>query len=221
MFSSSSVTGFTKHNAMPFVIGIAVGMLYPYVVKWFKGCTVESSKENLQKPVSTTFHIIQLEKGKNPKVVALTLEQFSSVATVERLNALRKSVHWGERSAKIWQGIFESSAHLVCALENKEVVAYGCLIGNGRMGMVTDVHVHPDRQRQGIGTLVMNDLVECLKPKEYAFVGLFGWEENKTVLQFYKRFGFKPNPHGMESSSSDLIRVGTEEAIRKDGAESL
>lgn len=206
MFSCSTVTNFTRQNTLPLALGIALGMFGTYIVRWFKGrSTPVSSHNSPQKSASFTFHIIHLEGGGGVKVNAVTLSEFNKVATIEQLNALRKSVDWGVRTVKIWQGVFENSAHIVCAVKNRELIAYGCLIGNGRMGMITDIHVHPKHQRQGIGSLVMNDLVEYIKPREYAFIGLFGWEENKTVLKFYERFGFKPNPYGMQSSSSDLI----------------
>ncbi len=66
------------------------------------------------------------------------------------------------------------------------------------MCMFYDIGVHPDYQRKGIGTNIMQVLIDEVKDKNYASIGLFAWEYNPQNMPFYEKFGFKKVGTGME-----------------------
>ena len=59
------------------------------------------------------------------------------------------------------------------------------------MCMFYDICVHSDYQRQGIGSIVMNHLIDKIKDKEYISIGLFVWEGNESAVNFYGTLDFK------------------------------
>lgn len=179
--------------ALPFFLGTFTGVIGSHVVTWRKK----------ERSPSRTFRMITLaENISNVKDISLC--DFKKKVTISELNVLRKSVGWATRTAKIWNGVFKRATFTIIVKKSNQLIAYASFVGNGRMGTIFDVHVHPEHQNQKIGTLLMNHLVSYIKSKDYSFVGLFGWEENKNILNFYEKFGFKPNPFGMESSSINL-----------------
>lgn len=197
MSDCSILTNFARKNAVPFVLGAAFGFLGHYAVKWLKEYRTSST-------LPEAIHIINLT-NEDPEVKAVTLAEFKTHVSIADLNNLRKSVSWRERTEQMWQKILDKTTYIVCVKKEQRLIGFGCFVGNGRMGTIFDIHVHPDHQRQKIGTLVMNSLINQIKAQEYTFVGLFGWEENKSVLDFYEKFGFQRNTYGMESSSQELI----------------
>ena len=66
------------------------------------------------------------------------------------------------------------------------------------MCMVYDIGVHPRVQGQGIGTKVMETLLDRIKDRDFASIGLFAWEHNPNNVPFYRKFGFEPVATGME-----------------------
>lgn len=193
----SSIAHFAKRNAFPLIVGAALGYLGRYVVSWLGG-------ENSPFSIPKNIEIIQITGSDATNINAVSLSEFKKVFTVGDLNQLRKSVGWQERTEKIWKEVFEKSTSIVCVKKENQLVGFGCFVGNGRMGTIFDIHIHPDYQKQKIGTLLMNHLVKQIKTGDYTFIGLFAWEENQSVLEFYKKFGFTCNPHAMQSSSKDL-----------------
>lgn len=198
MSDCSMVTNFAKKNAIPFIMGVTLGFLGHYAVKWLKdSCT----------PVSTfplvTIHIIQLtENGSETRIVSCS--EFKTTVTTQQLNALRIRVKWASRTEEKWQKVLDRSANIVCVKKDNQLVGYGSFIGNGIKCQIVDMHVDPDYQGKKIGTLMMNHLINQIISQNYLNINLFGWEENESVLKFYEKFGFVKNPYGMESSNTQL-----------------
>jgi len=69
---------------------------------------------------------------------------------------------------------------------------------DGIMCMLYDIGIHPDYQRQGLGSKIMERLIAQVKDKNYASIGLFAWEENPANIPFYEKFGFVRKSSGME-----------------------
>lgn len=107
---------------------------------------------------------------------------------------LIESVGWGNRfypTEEKWKRVLSASTHIAYVRDGKKLIAFGRILEDGIMCMFYDVCVHPDYQGQGIGSQVMNHLIEKVKDQEYISVGLFVWEGNKTASEFYKKLGFK------------------------------
>lgn len=203
MISYTQITEFSKQRGVTLALGIALGALGSYLVRWLQGCNPTVSLESFPR---CTFDIIYPDPNiRNEwKVKTVTQSEFEKEVTDDNLNALRKSVGWSERTVEQWKSVRDLSRHIVCVMEKGTVIGSGCLQGNGVKGLITDIIVHKEYQKRGIGTLVMNNLAEYIKPKGYGSVCLFGWDGNETVFKFYEKFGFRKNPYGMETTSDSI-----------------
>ena len=76
------------------------------------------------------------------------------------------------------------------AWDGHKLVGTGRIMEDGIICMFYDIGVHPDYQRRGIGAKILQKLIDRVKDKKYASIGLFAWEENSANVPFYKKFGF-------------------------------
>ena len=116
--------------------------------------------------------------------------------TFEEITALTESVGWGKcfhQSKEKWLRVLASSSHIAYMRENGKLIAFGRVLEDGIMCMFYDICVHPDHQGNNIGTLIMQHLIDKVKDVNYASIGLFTWEGNKTVSEFYSKLGFVPS----------------------------
>lgn len=111
----------------------------------------------------------------------------------EEINTLTESVGWGKcfyQTEDKWRNILAVSKHIAYIKEDERLIAFGRVLEDGIMCMFYDICVHPDYQGKNIGTLLMDRLIDKIKDNEYISIGLFTWEGNKTVSEFYNKFGF-------------------------------
>jgi ribosomal protein S18 acetylase RimI-like enzyme len=111
----------------------------------------------------------------------------------EEINVLTESVGWGKcfhQTEEKWQHILAVSKHIAYIKNDENLIAFGRILEDGIMCMFYDICVHPDYQGKNIGTLLMDHLINKIKDNEYISIGLFTWEGNKTVSEFYNKFGF-------------------------------
>lgn len=117
--------------------------------------------------------------------------------SVADYNNLRLAVGWEEISEGQAQRGIENSEYLIA------VYASGIAIGSARLitdggyiGYIADVMVHPEYQKQNIGSTMISMIMEyihmSLKAGEGMFVGLMAAKDKED---FYKRFGFKERPN--------------------------
>ena len=116
----------------------------------------------------------------------------------QQLDALFTAIGWHPRGAEKWKEVLSKSSFVYSLCDQETLVAFGRIMEDGVMCMFYDVAVHPDEQHQGLGTKVMEALIEQVKEKDYASIGLFAWEENEANASFYGQFGFKRVGTGME-----------------------
>ncbi len=124
----------------------------------------------------------------------MTADEYSTerrVPTAEEHRALATSVGWDDHFD--WNSLPQSLAGSltgVVVLQNGDAVAMGRLVGDGaHYFYVQDVIVHPDHREEGLGTLVLEELlawVERTAPSD-AFVGLFSSPAAETL---YAEHGF-------------------------------
>lgn len=120
--------------------------------------------------------------------------------TVETFMRLREAADMARRSwAGIEQGLPNSLYGCVVVHEpSGETVAMGRVVGDGgAVFHVTDMAVHPEHQRRGLGTRVMEAILDYLDETAppRAYVNLMA-----DVDGFYERFGFeetRPASKGM------------------------
>jgi GNAT superfamily N-acetyltransferase len=114
------------------------------------------------------------------------------VATAEEFQSLRAAADMAPRSREAAERGLPNSVYGVVVVDSHtgETVGMGRIVGDdGAVYHVTDMAVHPDHQRRGVGTAVMEALeayVEETAPPR-AYVNLIA-----DVEGFYERFGFEP-----------------------------
>ncbi len=117
---------------------------------------------------------------------------------IEKLNKLFEAIGWKRGSIKKWKKVLSVSSYVVAAFDGETLVGFGRILEDGVMCMFYDIMVHPDYQNQGIGTKIMQNLIDKVKDKGYASIGLFAWDKNPQNISFYKKFGFEKVDTGME-----------------------
>jgi len=114
--------------------------------------------------------------------------------TVEEYLALREAVGWSRPSREVVELALKNTLHSVCALFDDIVVGMGRVVGDGGLYFyIQDVMVVPALQRQGVGELVMDSLMDYLREKASpdAYIGMMA---AKGSTGFYERFGFEKRP---------------------------
>ncbi len=119
-----------------------------------------------------------------------------NVLSYENYYRLRESVGWTNFSKVQAKTALSNSLYTVIAVENNEAIAMGRLIGDGQYYMIVDVIVHPDFQKQKIGTSIINMLLEYVE--QHTPVG--GRSSVQLIAEkgkepFYETLGFKRIPH--------------------------
>lgn len=93
----------------------------------------------------------------------------------------------------------KQSWHTVAAYDNLRLVGFGRIICDGVVhALILDMIIHPSYKRKGIGTKILNHLVEKCHRHNIRDIQLFC---AKDKLRFYTKNGFVPRPKnapGME-----------------------
>lgn len=75
--------------------------------------------------------------------------------------------------------------------ENDKVVGYGGMWHVVNEGHVTNIAVHKDYRRKGIGNIIVNKLIEIAEEKEMIGLTLEVRKSNVPALELYRKNGFK------------------------------
>ncbi|GAA0226911.1 GNAT family N-acetyltransferase [Haladaptatus pallidirubidus] len=129
----------------------------------------------------------------------MTYEVRDELPTVEEFIALREAADMAPRSMEaVERGLPNSVFGVTVVDESGEVVGMARIIGDGgSVYQIGDMAVHPDHQRQGLGSKMMERLMTYLEANapEGAYVNLMA-----DVEGFYEQFGFEytaPASRGM------------------------
>lgn len=121
--------------------------------------------------------------------------------TLKEYRELCESVGWEE--AINFEAVtisIEHSLFSVLIKNDEKLIGMGRIIGDGAVYFyIQDVVVHPDYQGQGIGKLIMNNLLNYLEQNapQKAFVGLFASEGNEKFYQAFDFNNYAPQMTGM------------------------
>lgn len=115
--------------------------------------------------------------------------------TVAEYNELRRLAEWPELDEKLIQKGLSNSLFAVVVLdEHNLVMGMGRVIGDGAIYIhIQDVIVRPAFQRQGIGKLIMNELLQYVDTIAGRNTNI-GLMASKGREEFYKSFGFIERP---------------------------
>ena len=112
-----------------------------------------------------------------------------------QLVSLYDSVGWGHKDyPQMLVKAIENSSFLVCAYADTELIALGRAISDGVFTVYfPDLLVKPEWQRKGIGSKIMNILLE-------RFAGFHNQvliAENEVTRAFYLKQGFEPETNAL------------------------
>ena len=125
---------------------------------------------------------------------------------------LRRAVGWAELSSRqAERGLANASYAVVARVGGKAVGMARVLFDFGYTAYIHDVIVHPDYQRRGIGTELVNNILRWLGDNscsdeymQYVVVAAKGKE------RFYERFGFVSRPTDELGAGMTLRPNGTQ-----------
>ena len=92
----------------------------------------------------------------------------------------------------------------VVVYESDVPIGIGRVIGDGRVAFfIKDVAVIPEKQRQGVGHMIMNEIMAYTRSAgaPNAYVGLMALKGKES---FYEEFGFHTRPYKNEGSGMTL-----------------
>ena len=132
----------------------------------------------------------------------MQIKYIDKAPTVDEFNQLTEAVGWGRRENAI---VEEDTLYSVCAYDEDKLIGYGRIIGDKTIFLhIHDVMVRPDYQGMGIGTVIMNKILD--KVNEYRRVNpnirvYLGVSKGKEG--FYEKFGFVSRPN--ESIGAGMV----------------
>ena len=101
---------------------------------------------------------------------------------------LRESVGWNRMEDEYKNQLMTSYCH-IAAYDGERLVGYIDCVSNGVTdAYIQDLTVSPDCQGRGIGTELMNRMIEYLRSRHIYMISVI-YEE--SLRPFYERFGFR------------------------------
>ena len=117
------------------------------------------------------------------------------IPTAKDYLALNRSVGWGKvpHEPSINRAL-ENSLACFCALVGDKLVGFVRVIGDNSICFyIQDLLIHPDYQRKGIGSSLMNRTMDFIK-KNAAAVAFIGLMAAVDAEPFYEKYSFKRRP---------------------------
>ncbi len=124
-------------------------------------------------------------------VESVIVEQLPSAA---QYNQLRAAVGWGVYAEGVIERSLPNTLYSLCALVDGELVGMARVIGDGGMVYyIQDVIVLPAYQHQGIGTQMMDRVMDylCAHASHNTIIGLMAACGKEP---FYDKYGFTRRP---------------------------
>nr|YP_009396513.1 hypothetical protein [Vertebrata australis]ARW65699.1 hypothetical protein [Vertebrata australis] len=127
---------------------------------------------------------------------------FSTCKTVnlEKLEQLCDAVGWVRRPLKKVKFALENSFLIISIFYdegvNQRLIGFARVTSDGSFNAtIWDVVVHPEFQGNGLGKLLMNEIIKELRKYDISTITLFADPE---VIKFYKHIGFIIDPDGVK-----------------------
>lgn len=125
------------------------------------------------------------------------IKYIQKTPTADEFNNLTEAVGWGRREDDIVEEALKNTIYSLCAYDEDKLIGYGRIIGDKTIFLyIHDIMVIPEYQGMGIGSGIMNQLLE--KIEEYKKVNpnirtYLGASKGKE--SFYEKFGFVARPN--------------------------
>lgn len=118
------------------------------------------------------------------ELLLMKQEHLEGVATLERLC-------FGEPwSAKALELLLGDGAFAVVCTEGQDVLAYGGMLSVLDEGQVTNIAVHPDHRRCGLGRRVLEAMLEEAERRGLTEISLEVRASNHAAISLYEQAGF-------------------------------
>lgn len=113
--------------------------------------------------------------------------KYNEPVSAKALSDLREAVGWNRMEKEYANPLLISYYH-IAVYEKEELVGYIDCVSNGVTdAYIQDLMVHPDYQGKGVGTDLMNKMIQYLKEKRIYIISVVFEERLKP---FYDKFGF-------------------------------
>ncbi|NHM31931.1 GNAT family N-acetyltransferase [Neobacillus terrae] len=123
------------------------------------------------------------------------MEYKNVIPTKEEFYQLYETTGWNARYGFTQDDLFISinkSWYLVSVYDSKKLIGFGRIVSDGiYQTFIGDLIIHPDYQKRGIGSKVLNLLIEKCKSSGIKWVQL---TSAKGKAEFYKKHGFQERP---------------------------
>ena len=128
----------------------------------------------------------QNNKRKRIYTQPLTAAHIADVAELEKLCF---SAPWSAQSLELLTK--EGIGTGVVYVENGKVVAYGGMLCVVDQGQITNIAVHPDYRRHGIGRAIVGALLKYAMDEKFEEVTLEVRKSNEAAQALYRGMGFR------------------------------
>jgi len=137
---------------------------------------------------------------------------YTNNLSAEQFNELRLTVDWSPVELSLAEKGLENTAFLIVANDGGRAVGMARVITDyGYQVLIADVIVRPEYQRQGIGTKMMENVMEYIKNSVSSGQGkAITLNAAKGKEDFYKQFGFFERP-------TDKFGSGMTQWVSKEG----
>jgi len=112
--------------------------------------------------------------------------------TAKQFFELFETTTWNikyELSSKELYIALKNSWYCISVYDEDVLIGFGRIICDGAVhALILDLIIHPDRQREGIGTEIMNKLITKCKKHKIRDIQLFS---AKNKAGFYEKLGFE------------------------------
>ena len=135
----------------------------------------------------------------------MEIKYIDKTPTVDEFNQLTEAIGWGRRENVIVEEALKHTLYSVCAYDEDKLIGYGRIIGDKTIFLhIHDVMVRPEYQGIGIGTGIMNKILDKVNVYRGVNPGIrvcLGASKGKEG--FYEKFGFVGRPN--ESLGAGMV----------------
>ena len=129
-----------------------------------------------------------------------------NILSADDVLLFQKKMNWTVDPKEQWEKSLKNALFSVVAVKDDEIIGIGRLLGDGAIyWFITDVFILTRYQSKGIGSEIVNKLLEHVKK-----TSLPGTEVSVCLMcaqgkeGFYERFGFRCRPHDYEGAGMEL-----------------
>ena len=131
---------------------------------------------------------------------------YENKLTAQEFVYLTEVVGWGSPNIKQIEIALKNTIYSISVEMNGKIIGMGRIIGDGaRIFYIQDIVIHPDYQRIGIGTQIMEKLLNYIENLPFSSHNIMvGLMSAKGKEGFYERFGFRKRPNDYQGNGMML-----------------